>query len=81
MQAMTKLHAYRNWYIKMFGNEHLPVHVHVHHPEGKAIIHLDGTTLNRGVPEAVLVLARAWVSANQTLIRDAWTRLDNLEKR
>lgn len=55
---MGKLHAHGNWIIKVFGNEHAPVHVHVIHPDGLATIALDGTVKNSGVPKAVLDRAR-----------------------
>jgi len=77
---MGKLHAHGNWIIKVLGNEHPPVHVHVIHPDGKALIHLNGTVRNRGVPIAVIMQAVAWVSAHHDAIRAEWARLDNPER-
>lgn len=44
---MGKLHQQGNWIIRVQGNEHSPVHVHVIHPDGKAIVHLDGSAESR----------------------------------
>jgi hypothetical protein len=32
-------------------SEHPPVHAHVLHPDGKALVYLSGKTLNSGVPQ------------------------------
>lgn len=74
---MGKIHAASNWIIRVQGNEHPPVHVHVIHPDGKAVIQLDGTVLNRGVPAPVVAAAAAWVAANAVVIRAEWNRLHN----
>ncbi|MCC6193574.1 MAG: DUF4160 domain-containing protein [Burkholderiales bacterium] len=74
---MGKLHTASNWVIRVQGNEHPPVHVHVIHPDGKAVIHLDGTVLNRGVPAAVIAQAVAWVTANAQTVRAEWVRMNN----
>lgn len=77
MRAMGKLHTASNWIIRVQGSEHPPVHVHVIHPDGKAVIHLDGTVFNRGVPAAVLAQATAWVAVNAAVIRAEWNRMNN----
>jgi hypothetical protein len=77
MQVMGKLYAQQNWIIRVQGNEHPPVHVHVVHPNGKAIVDLDGGVTNSGVPVSVLNAARAWVAANADAIRTEWARMNN----
>ncbi|MDR0478571.1 MAG: DUF4160 domain-containing protein [Burkholderiaceae bacterium] len=74
---MGKLHAQGNWLIRVQGNEHPPVHVHALHPDGRAIIYLEGTVLNAGVPPAVSTDAAAWVVANTEVILAEWERLHN----
>jgi len=74
---MGKLHSAENWIVKVQGNEHPPVHVHVLHPDGRASIEIDGTVRNRGVPATVIVQALAWVAANSALILAEWQRLNN----
>ncbi|MFA7242572.1 MAG: DUF4160 domain-containing protein, partial [Sulfuricellaceae bacterium] len=73
---MGKIYAGNGWLIKVFGNEHPPMHVHVVHPDGKALIHLDGTVRNRCVPIAVITQTIAWISANHEAIRAEWARLE-----
>jgi hypothetical protein len=55
----------------------LPVHVHVAHPDGEALIDMDGTTLNSGVPARALAQAVAWVLSHTKEIRAEWARLNN----
>ncbi len=74
---MGKLYTASNWVIRVQGNEHPPVHVHVIHPDGKAVVHLDGTVLNRGVPAVVIAQAVAWVAANAETVRAEWARMNN----
>jgi len=74
---MSTLYRSGNWAIKMRGNEHPPVHVHILHPDGKASIGIDGTVLNRGVPAKVIAQALAWISGHQADIRAEWERLHN----
>lgn len=74
---MGKLYSDTNWFIRVQGREHPPVHVHVVHPDGKAVIHLDGTDINSGVPASVLKLAKEWVQANEEAICAEWARMDN----
>jgi hypothetical protein len=72
---MGRLHSAGNWLIRVQGNEHPPVHVI--HPDGKAVVHLDGTVLNRGVPTAVIAQAVAWVTGHAAAIRAEWDRMNN----
>jgi hypothetical protein len=77
MKAMGKIHAGENWLIRVRGNEHPPIHVHVFHPDGEALVYLDGVTLNRGVPTAVLAQAQVWVATHAELICAEWARMNN----
>jgi hypothetical protein len=78
---MGKIHTHANWFIKVFGNDHPPVHVHVIHPTGKAQVFLGGEVINSGVPETVIKLAVEWVAAHHNEIRAEWERLDNPKER
>lgn len=78
---MGKIHSGDGWIIKVFGNEHPPVHVHVIHPNGLATIALDGAVLNAGVPKAVLAHARAWVLAHADLVEAEWQLMNNPRRR
>ena len=53
------------------------MHVHVLHPDGKALVTLDGTTINSGVPVKTLKAAQDWVAANADLVRAEWLRVNN----
>ncbi|MDR2839544.1 MAG: DUF4160 domain-containing protein [Azonexus sp.] len=74
---MGKIHAQQNWVIRVQGNEHPPVHVHVIHPDGKAIVYLNGDVTNSSIPADVLKTAKAWVDANVDIIRAEWARMNN----
>ncbi len=74
---MGKLHSAANWFIRVQGNEHPPIHVHVVHPDGKAVVYLDGADINSGVPEMAMKQAKEWVQANQETIRAEWARMNN----
>ena len=54
MQGMGVLYKQHGITIRVNGNEHPPVHAHILHAEGKALVYLSGKTLNRGVPAAAL---------------------------
>lgn len=58
MGALFKQHGIT---IRVNGNEHPPVHAHVLHADGNALVYLTGKTLNRGVPADALKLAQAWI--------------------
>jgi hypothetical protein len=51
--------------------------VHVLHPDGRALIGVDGNVLNAGVPAPVIAAAALWVAANTTIIRAEWQRMGN----
>jgi hypothetical protein len=74
---MGKLYEQGNWLIKVYGGEHPPVHVHVLHPDGRAVIGLDGGVRNVRVPASVIVAATAWVAANADAIRAEWRLMNN----
>jgi hypothetical protein len=74
---MGKLYDQGNWLIRVQGNEHPPVHVHVLHPDGRAVIFLGGSVRNMGVPAAVIAAASAWIAANADTVRAEWARMNN----
>jgi hypothetical protein len=74
---MGKIYFTNGWLIRVQGNEHPPVHVHVLHPNGKALITLDGQVKNAGVPTKVIKQAIEWIAENQDLIKAEWERMNN----
>ncbi len=60
--------------IRVNGNEHPPVHAHVLHADGKALVYLSGKTINSGVPAAVLKSAQAWILTHTQDIEAEWRR-------
>jgi len=74
---MGKIYSASNWLIKVQGNEHPPVHVHVLHPDGRASISIDGSILNRGVPANVIRQALEWVLTHTDVVLDEWARMNN----
>lgn len=60
--------------IRVNGNEHPPVHAHVLHADGKALVYLSGKTLNRGVPADALKAAQAWIDGHRAVIETEWQR-------
>lgn len=52
-----------NWWVRVNGDEHPPVHCHVIHPDGDALIFLSGKALSRRVPQGVM--QAAWSQAVQ----------------
>lgn len=50
---MGKIYTANGWLIRVQGNEQ-PVHVHVLHPNGKALVTLDGEVKNSGVPAKII---------------------------
>jgi hypothetical protein len=67
----------------VLNGEHAPVHAHVVHPDGVAVVFLDGSTLDahRKVPASVRKAAAAWVVAHEAEVCAEWLRLDNPEDR
>jgi hypothetical protein len=78
---MGKIFTGNGWIIKVQGAEHSPVHVHVLHPQGKAVLFLDGTVINSGVPLRVVTEAKAWVAEHVALVINEWAIMGNPEKR
>ncbi|MCL2021829.1 MAG: DUF4160 domain-containing protein [Betaproteobacteria bacterium] len=74
---MGKVYSGNSWLIRVQGNEHTPVHVHVICPEGKAAVYLDGLVINSGVPAATLKRAEDWIARHHCLIRQEWIRMNN----
>ena len=66
-----------NWWIRVNGDEHPPVHCHVIHPDGDALIYLSGKTLSRRVPQGVMQTAWAWVVQHEEDVRKEWSRLND----
>lgn len=58
--------------IRVNGFEHPPVHAHVLHTDGKAIVYLNGTVLNSGVPAGVMAEAKNWIAANHQAVVIEW---------
>lgn len=65
-----------NWWIRVNGDEHPPTHCHVIHPDGEALIYLDGRVVNRKAPRAAVAQAREWVARHPDVIRAEWDRLN-----
>ncbi|MDR1310691.1 MAG: DUF4160 domain-containing protein [Burkholderiaceae bacterium] len=72
----------QDWMIKVLYDER-PVHAHVIHPDGMAVVFLGDSVLSahRKVPAAVIRTAAAWVAAHEAEVRAEWSRLDNPEDR
>ena len=79
--VMGKLHSGEGWIIVVRGNEHPPVHAHVLHSDGKAVVYLSGKMLNSGVPAKVLRAARAWIGAHAEDVRCEWAKMNNPRRR
>ena len=58
--------------IRVNGFEHPPVHAHVLHTDGKAIVYLNGVVINTGVPSAVMAAAKKWITANHQAVVVEW---------
>ncbi|MDR1850041.1 MAG: DUF4160 domain-containing protein [Zoogloeaceae bacterium] len=78
---MGKIHSGENWLIRVQGNEHPPVHVHVICPEGKAAVYLDGQIINCNVPASTLKHAQEWIMEHHDLIHEAWAWMNNPVKK
>jgi len=78
---MGKIHSANGWLIRVQGNEHPPVHVHVLHPNGKALITLDGDVKNSGVPAKVIAQAVTWIIENRECINTEWQKMNNPRKK
>lgn len=60
--------------IRVNGSEHPPIHVHVTHTDGRAMIYLGGTVKNSGIPDAVIAEAKRWIAKNEQAVIDEWKR-------
>jgi len=58
--------------IRVNGFEHPPIHAHVLHTDGKAIVYLDGKVINTGVPAAVVAEAKKWIAAHAQTVHAEW---------
>jgi hypothetical protein len=71
---MGTLHKDGKMTIRVNGNEHPPVHAHVTHPDGRAMVYLNGAVKNSGVPPSVLAAAKRWIEAHRQDVIDEWNR-------
>lgn len=78
---MTTLLRSGSWILKVYGDEHPPVHVHIRTPDGEALVYLDGKVFNNGVDRRVLADALAWIAANGETIVTAWNTLNRERRR
>lgn len=78
---MGKIFTGSGWIIKVQAAEHAPTHVHLLHPNGKAVIFLDGNVINSGVPTKIVLEAVLWVTTNSALVIAEWQNMGNPEKR
>lgn len=78
---MGKIFTGNGWILKVQGAEHPPVHVHLLHPAGKAVLFLNGTVINSGVPSRILAEASLWLTHNSAIVMAAWKTMGNPEKR
>ena len=78
---MGKIYTGNGWILKVQGAEHPPVHVHLLHPNGKAVLYLDGRVINTGVPPRIVAEAAAWISENSAMVVTEWATMGNREKR
>lgn len=78
---MTTLLRMGNWVLKVYGDEHPPVHYHIRTPDGEAIVYLNGTIFNNGVDRRVLTEARTWAAENEEKIINAWNQLNRERNR
>ena len=58
--------------IRVNGFEHPPVHAHVTHTDGRAMVYLNGMVKNTGVPESVMNEAKNWIVANSQAVIGEW---------
>lgn len=79
--CIGKIFTGNGWIIKVQGAEHPPVHVHLLHPNGKAVMFLDGKVANSGVPVRVIAEAQVWIVQNVALVMSEWAAMGNPEKR
>ncbi len=78
---MGKIYTGNGWILKVQGAEHPPMHVHLLHPNGKAVLFLDGSVVNTGVPSRIVAEALLWIAKNSTMVEAEWATMGNPEKR
>jgi hypothetical protein len=78
---MGKIYTGDGWILKVQGDEHPPLHVHLLHPDGKASIALNGEVQNTGVPDNAIAIASAWIAQNTVMIEAEWAKMNNPKKR
>lgn len=59
--------------IRVNGFEHPPIHAHVMHTDGRAMVYLNGTIKNTGIPEPVMTEAKNWIAANTQAVILEWS--------
>jgi hypothetical protein len=69
---MGTLYKTGKFTIRVNGFEHPPVHAHVTHTDGRAMVYLNGTVMNSGVPTAVMTEAKNWIAANSQAVITEW---------
>lgn len=74
MAAMGTLYKDGKMTIRVNGNEHPPVHAHITHTDGRAMVYLNGVVKNSGVPTPVLAAAKRWVASHRQDVIDEWNR-------
>lgn len=65
--------------IRVNGFEHPPVHAHVTHTDGRAMVYLNGTVKNTGIPESVMNEAKSWIVANSQAVIIEWNTCNPTE--
>jgi hypothetical protein len=72
MRNMGTIYKTGKFVVRVNGFEHPPVHAHVMHPDGKAMVYLNGAIKNKGVPAAVMAEAQSWIFANTHTVITEW---------
>lgn len=80
LALMGKIFTGSGWIIKVQGAEHAPTHAHLLHPNGKAVIFLDGSVINSGVPAKIVLEAVRWVTDNSAVVVAEWQNMGNTER-
>jgi hypothetical protein len=69
---MGTIYKSGNFTIRVNGFAHPPVHAHVTHTDGRAMVYLNGSIKNTGIPDTVMLQAQRWINANQQTVIDEW---------
>jgi hypothetical protein len=78
--SMGKIYTGNGWILKVHGAEHPPVHVHLLHPDGKALLFLDGTAINAGVPPRIIAEAADGLPLTAPSSRQPGERWETLKR-